>query len=75
MNDAGVIDPDVEKSMEFETVNVSPGDLVLFDSYFLIVLEPMHLLRSGDALPISPSTSSVMVVTVTNPTTRPRRTQ
>ena len=33
MNDAGVIDPEVEKSMEFETVNVSPGDLVLFDSY------------------------------------------
>jgi 2-aminoethylphosphonate dioxygenase len=33
MNDAGVIDPEVEDTMEFETVNVSPGDLVLFDSY------------------------------------------
>ena len=32
-NDGGVIDPEVEKTMTFESVDVSPGDIVLFDSY------------------------------------------
>ena len=32
-NSAGVTDPAVEAAMIFQTINVEPGDIVLFDSY------------------------------------------